>query len=142
MFDGWSGSNEKWKKSGLWSVTLACSCIHHEQPVFIRKFGLLDWKTFLFFCSSLDSAILPSQASAIHEPWTSRCSSWFYKRQRNQRSNCQHPLDHQKSNRVPEKTYISALLTMTKPLNVWITTNCGNFWKRWEYQTTCLLRNL
>ena len=103
MFDGWSGSNEKWKKSGLWSVTLACSCIHHEQPVFIRKFGLLDWKTFLFFCSSLDSAILPSQASAIHEPWTSRCSSWFYKRQRNQRSNCQHPLDHQKSKRVPEK---------------------------------------
>ena len=20
---------------------------------------------------------------------------------------------------------------------VWITTNCGKFWKRWEYQTTC-----
>ena len=28
----------------------------------------------------------PSQASAICEPWTSRCSSWFQKRQRNQRS--------------------------------------------------------
>ena len=27
----------------------------------------------------------------------------FTKRQRNQRSNCQHPLDHQKSKRVPEK---------------------------------------
>ena len=23
-----------------------------------------------------------------------------------------------------------------KPLNVWITTNCGNFLQRWEYQTT------
>ena len=34
------------------------------------------------------------------------------------------------------KTSISALLTMTKPLTVWITTNCGKFWKRWEYQTT------
>ena len=34
------------------------------------------------------------------------------------------------------KTSISALLTMPKPLNVWITTNCGKFWKRWEYQTT------
>ena len=22
------------------------------------------------------------------------------------------------------------------PLNAWITTNCGKFWKRWEYQTT------
>ena len=29
--------------------------------------------------------------------------SWFQKRQRNQRSNCQHLLDHQKSKRVPEK---------------------------------------
>ena len=45
----------------------------------------------------------PSQPSAIHEPWTSRCSSWFYKKQRNQRSNCQHPLDLRKSKRVPEK---------------------------------------
>ena len=34
------------------------------------------------------------------------------------------------------KTSISALLTMPKPLNVWITTNCGKFFKRWEYQTT------
>ena len=34
------------------------------------------------------------------------------------------------------KTSISALLTMRKPLTVWITINCGKFWKRWEYQTT------
>ena len=33
----------------------------------------------------------------------SRRSSWFQKRQRNQRSNCQHLLNHQKSKRVPEK---------------------------------------
>ena len=39
------------------------------------------------------------------------------------------------------KSSISALLTMPKPLTVWITINCGKFWKRWEYQT-CLLRNL
>ena len=25
---------------------------------------------------------------------------------------------------------------MLKPLTVWITTNCGKFLKRWEYQTT------
>ena len=31
---------------------------------------------------------------------------------------------------------ISALLTMPKPLTVWITTNCGKFFNRWEYQTT------
>ena len=34
------------------------------------------------------------------------------------------------------KTAISALLTMPKPLTVWITRNCGKFFKRWEYQTT------
>ena len=34
------------------------------------------------------------------------------------------------------KASISALLTMTKPLTVWITINCGKFWKRWEYPTT------
>ena len=56
--------------------------------------------------------------------------------QRNKRSNWQHPLDHWKSKRVPEKTSISALLPMPKPLTVWITINCGKFWKRWAYQTT------
>ena len=25
---------------------------------------------------------------------------------------------------------------MPNPLTVWITINCGKFWKRWEYQTT------
>ena len=34
------------------------------------------------------------------------------------------------------KISISALLSMPKPLTVWITINCGKFWKRWEYQTT------
>ena len=34
------------------------------------------------------------------------------------------------------KTSISALLTPPNPLTVWITINCGKFWKRWEYQTT------
>ena len=34
------------------------------------------------------------------------------------------------------KISISSLLTMPKPLTVWITINCGKFWKRWEYQTT------
>ena len=38
----------------------------------------------------------------------------------------------------------SALLTMPKPLTVWITTNCGKFFKRMGIpdHLTCLLRNL
>ena len=35
-----------------------------------------------------------------------------------------------------QKTSTSALLTMPKSLTVWITTNCGKFFKRWEYQIT------
>ena len=34
------------------------------------------------------------------------------------------------------KTSIFAWLTMAKSLTVWITTNCEEFFKRWEYQTT------
>ena len=59
-----------------------------------------------------------------------------FRKGRGTRSNCQHLLDHRKSKKSSRKTSISALLTMPKPLTVWITINCGKFLKRWEYQTT------
>ena len=34
------------------------------------------------------------------------------------------------------KTTTLSFLTISKPLTVWITTDCGKFFKRWEYQTT------
>ena len=42
------------------------------------------------------------------------------------------------------KTSTSALLTTSKPLTMWITTNCGKFLKETGIpgQLTCLLRNL
>ena len=33
-----------------------------------------------------------------------------------------------------QKTFTSSLTTL-EPLTVWITTNCGKFFKRWEYKT-------
>ena len=42
----------------------------------------------------------------------------------------------EKAREFQKKTSISVLLTMPKPLNVWITINCGKFSQRWEYQTT------
>ena len=45
-------------------------------------------------------------------------------------------MDHRESKGIPEKPSISASLTTLKPLIVWITTNCGKYLKRWEYQTT------
>ena len=34
-----------------------------------------------------------------------------------------------------QKTIYLCFIDYTKAF-VWITTNCGKFWKRWEYQTT------
>ena len=45
-----------------------------------------------------------------------------FRKGRENRSNCQHPLDHEKSKTVPEKH-----LFLPKPLTVWITINCGKF---------------
>ena len=52
---------------------------------------------------------------------------------RNQIANIHRSSKKQESSR---KTSTSALLTTPKPLTVWITTNCGKFFRRWEYQTT------
>ena len=51
-----------------------------------------------------------------------------YKKQENSRKT------HKKES--SRKTSISALLTMPQPLTVWITINCGKFFKRWEYHIT------
>ena len=41
-----------------------------------------------------------------------------------------------KKQQSSRKTSTSALLIRPNPLTTWITTNCGQFFKRWEYQTT------
>ena len=41
-----------------------------------------------------------------------------------------------KKRKSSRKTSTFALVTTLKPLTVWITTNCGKFLKRWEYQST------
>ena len=50
----------------------------------------------------------------------------------------------EKAREFQKKKSTSALLITIKLLTVWITTYCGKFLKRWEYQTylTFLLRNL
>ena len=50
--------------------------------------------------------------------------------------NCQHPLDHRKRKRVPEK-HLFLLYWLCQSL--WLCgsqINCRKFWKRWEYHTT------
>ena len=52
---------------------------------------------------------------------------------RDQIANIHWIIEKQESSR---KTSTSALLTTPKSMTMWITTNCGKFWKKWEYQTT------
>ena len=52
-------------------------------------------------------------------------------REHSQRSNCQHPSNH-RENKSSRKTSTSTLLTVPKPLTVWIITNCEKFLKRWN----------
>ena len=40
-----------------------------------------------------------------------------------------------KKNQENSRISTSASLTSLKPFTVWITRNCGKFFKRWEYQT-------
>ena len=35
-----------------------------------------------------------------------------------------------------QKNIYFCFIDYAKPLTVWLTINCGKFWKRWEYQTT------
>ena len=76
----------------------------------------------------------PSKASTVCELRNSDVQAGFRKGRgnRDQVANIHWIIERQEF----QKTSTSALLTTPKPLNVWITTNCGKFFKRWEYQTT------
>ena len=89
------------------SHMLAKQCSKFSKPGFNSTWTM----NFQIFKLDLDKAEKPE----IKLP----TSTWSWKKQESSR-----------------KTSVSALLTMPKPLTVWITTNCGKFFKRWEYQAT------
>ena len=69
--------------------------------------------------------------SGIFCPWTSRCS----RKGRGTRDQIANICWIIEKGREFQKTSTSALLTIPKPLTMWIRTN-WKFWKRWEYHTT------
>ena len=60
-----------------------------------------------------------------------------FRKERNQRSNCQHLLDHQKSKRIPEKHHF-CFIDYTKAFDCMDHSKLWKILKRWEYQTTYL----
>ena len=77
----------------------------------------------------------PNQASTVREHELPDVQAGFRKGRgtRDQIANIQWIIEKARELKKPST---SALLTTPKPLTVWITTNCGIFWKRWEYQAT------
>ena len=114
----------------------------------MRKHWPQDWKRSVFIpipkkgnakeCSNYRTIALISHASKVMlKILQARLQQYInhdipdvqagFRKGRGTRVNCQHLLDHQKNKRVPEKTSISALLAMPKPLTVWITINSGKY---------------
>ena len=82
------------------------------------------------------------QASAVCELRTSKCTSWDQKRQRNQRLNYQHSLDHGESKGIPEKH----LLCFINYMKTFDYVDHNKLWKVFQEMgipghLTCLLRN-
>ena len=59
----------------------------------------------------------------------------FRKDKKNQRSNCQHPLDQRKSKEFQKSIYL-CFIDYAKAFDCVDHKKCGKFLKRWEYQTT------
>ena len=96
-----------------------------------------------FTCQQGNAQNSSSQGSTVCELKTSRCTSWIQKRQRNQRSNCQHLVDHQKGKEFQKNIYF-CLIDYAKAFN------CVDLNKMWKILKemgipdllTYLLRNL
>ena len=116
-----------------------------------------DWKRSVFLpipkkgnakeCSSYCTIVLILHASKImlkilqasfNSMWTMNFQMFKLDLEKAEESEIKLPMTvgPSKKQESSRKTSTSALSTMTNPLTVWITTNTGKFWKRWEYQTT------
>ena len=104
-------------------------------------------------CSNYSTVVLISHATKVmlkvsqarlqqYVNWElPRCTSWISKRQRNQRSNYQHLLDHRVSKRIPEN------MCFTDYTKVFDHVDLNELWqilkeRRISDHLTCLLRNL
>ena len=89
------------------------------------------------------SHMLPKQCSKFFKPgfnstWTKNFQIFKLDLEKAEEPETKLPTSagSSKKQQNSRKISTSALLTMPKPLTVWITINCGKFLKRWEYQTT------
>ena len=127
------------------------------QQIWKTQQWLQDWKRSVFIptpkkgnakeCSNYHTIALISHASKVMlKILQARLQQYVnrelpdvqagFRKGRGTRDQIANSTGSSKKQESSRKTSISALLTMPKPLTVWITINCGKFFKRWEYQTT------
>ena len=118
-----------------------------------------DWKRSVFIlipkegnakeCSNYrTTALIPHASKAVLKILQARLQQYVnhelpdvqagFKKGRRTRIKFPASIGSWKKQESSRKKSTSALLTMPKPLTVWITTNSGKFLKRWEYQTSYL----
>ena len=102
-----------------YKINLQCG-----RPGFNPWVGKIPWRrerlpTPVFWLGEFHGLYSLWGSQKIGHDWVTFTFTVSYKKQENSRT-----------------TSTSASLTMLKSLTVWITTNCGQFWKRWEYQTS------
>ena len=157
---------EAWQRSGsVWSSACLCLAVHsrHEESLYFHR--LLPKNRGRLFtcklplancsmgkntaneCSNYCTAALISHTSKVMLKILQTRIQQYVNREfldlqagcrkgrgtRDQIVNIRWIIEKQENSR---KTSTSASLTMLKLLTVWVTTNCGKFLKRWEYQTT------
>ena len=77
----------------------------HSNPKEMQRHRMFKLLYICTHCTCLQCAAQnpSSQVSTVRKQRASRCTSWVCKRQRNQTSKCQPPLDHRKSKGIPAK---------------------------------------
>ena len=92
------------------------------------------WRSFLYS----SSVYLKFSKSGFSKTWTMNFHMFKPVLKKAEEPEVKLPTSAESSKKQESsrKTSISALLTMPKPLTVWIPIKCGKLWKRWEYQTT------
>ena len=128
----YQGTREGWDRLGLKYAHLYIKFPKKGKPQECSNYCTI---AFISHASKVMLKILQARLQQYVKLWTSDVQAGFRKGQgtRDQIANICWIIEKA---REFQKTYISALLTMPKPSTVWITINCGKFWKRWAYQTT------
>ena len=137
----------QWSYFKSWKMRLWKCCTHYALKIWKSQQSPQDWKRSVFIpipkkgnakeCSNYHTIVLISHASKVmlkilqvrlHSTWTESFQMFKLDLEKAEEPEIKFPtsigsLKKQESSR---RTSISALLTMPKPLTVWITTNCEN----------------